>query len=356
MHVFACCSKDLRPHLTAIVAVLMLFFAGHQATAQDATRTGLTEAATQVEVVSKDRGSPDPLPADPLPPGAIRRFGTNRFQHLGGAVELALAPDERSLVSLGEGKVLVWDVDTGKLRWQARLEESPSAAYGVRGLAFLDADHFLTCGRPGVLLRWSLIDGKNQEITVSNDLELNATNRPIGLLPGSFRSVDVSRDGNQIAAAGAHGVVVCDREGKGRLQISNRPRVAVDPVTTNTDRLWLGGHYCLAIFSPNGQQLAIVASEEPKRIRLVDGNLGDVLIDTPTVANVVRFQFSPDGNALVTTERDTAIRQYSVATGKLLWEQKLKSHPGLRVMHRLSPTAQMVSWYWSPPLSAPTTG
>ncbi len=78
---------------------------------------------------------------------------------------------------------------------------------------------------------------------------------------------------------------------------------------------------------PSGQQLALVASEEPKRIRLVACDQGNLVLDIPTVANVVRFQFSPDGNELVTTERDTAVRQYSVATGKLLWEQKLKSHP-----------------------------
>ncbi len=152
------CSLDLRHHLTALVAVAVLFSHGYQAAAQGkANLTGLPEAVTQAqgESLPNEAGSPDPLPS-----GALRRFGTNRFQHPGGAIELALAPDERSLVSLGEGKVIVWDVATGKLRWQSRLEESPSAAYGVRGLTFLDADHFLTCGRPGVLLRWSLIDGK----------------------------------------------------------------------------------------------------------------------------------------------------------------------------------------------------
>src|SRR5262245_186344 len=52
---------------------------------------------------------------DPLPEGAVARFGTVRLRHPGPVLALAFAPDGKTLFSAGrEGVVRRWDVATGK--------------------------------------------------------------------------------------------------------------------------------------------------------------------------------------------------------------------------------------------------
>src|SRR5262249_31403915 len=57
---------------------------------------------------------------DPLPEGALRRFGTIHFRHP-GAVSLSFAPDGKTLVSAGRARLCVWEVPTGKLLRELRL-------------------------------------------------------------------------------------------------------------------------------------------------------------------------------------------------------------------------------------------
>jgi WD40 repeat protein len=51
---------------------------------------------------------------DPLPPGAIARFGTIRWRVETGCPLLAFAPDGKTVVSAGAGGVTVWETTTGK--------------------------------------------------------------------------------------------------------------------------------------------------------------------------------------------------------------------------------------------------
>jgi RNA polymerase sigma factor (sigma-70 family) len=58
---------------------------------------------------------------DPLPPGALARMGTVRLRHVakaGNGTGAAFSPDGRSVLSWNEDELRLWDVDTGKLRWQ----------------------------------------------------------------------------------------------------------------------------------------------------------------------------------------------------------------------------------------------
>src|SRR5262249_51076829 len=66
------------------------------------------------------RGREAPRPAvdrhgDPLPAGAVARFGTFRLYQSGGIFALAYSPDGKLLVTTGgDAKVVLWDAVTGK--------------------------------------------------------------------------------------------------------------------------------------------------------------------------------------------------------------------------------------------------
>jgi WD40 repeat protein len=51
----------------------------------------------------------------PLPEGAITRLGTTRLSHVGEVVRtLCFTPDDKHVISAGDGPIRVWDVNTGK--------------------------------------------------------------------------------------------------------------------------------------------------------------------------------------------------------------------------------------------------
>ena len=54
---------------------------------------------------------------DPLPAGALLRLGTLRLQHPRVVQDMALSPDEKTIVTLG-GSMIVWETATGKKRWR----------------------------------------------------------------------------------------------------------------------------------------------------------------------------------------------------------------------------------------------
>src|SRR4051812_696710 len=76
---------------------------------------------------------------DPLPDGALFRFGTQRFRPPSGVDELALSPDEKVVVTQGN-ELIAWDTATGKELWRSNGVEGNfnwiAASYGIRSLAF----------------------------------------------------------------------------------------------------------------------------------------------------------------------------------------------------------------------------
>ena len=81
---------------------------------------------------------------DPLPAGARLRLGTLRFRPPSSVIELALSPDEKTIITAGRD-LIAWDATTGKELWRANPREFGSdlqnASYGVRAVAFAPDEH-----------------------------------------------------------------------------------------------------------------------------------------------------------------------------------------------------------------------
>jgi WD40 repeat protein len=106
--------------------------------------------------------------------------------------------------------------------------------------------------------------------------------------------------------------------------VLNKPKAPFDPKLINHDRLLFGGHYSSGQFSPDGQLLAVVTSDAPETIQLVDAAAGGEVRRIKLDAKLVRLAFSPDGALIAATERDSAVRMYEVATAKRVWVRKFE--------------------------------
>src|SRR5262245_36701823 len=60
---------------------------------------------------------------DALPQRALLRLGTQRFRHPSAVIDLALSPDEQTVVTIGSEELIVWVASTGKMQWRANLRE-----------------------------------------------------------------------------------------------------------------------------------------------------------------------------------------------------------------------------------------
>lgn len=285
----------------------------------------------------------DPLPTgnrarfdalgDPLPYFAKLRLGTQRFRHPSIVTELALSPDGKTVLTIGDA-LIAWNAATGKVRWrqdeliaQLRL---PGASYCIRPLAFTpDGNYFYTpappqAGRRGAastpcILAWDAQAGTMQVLRIETKIHLaNPVSEAI------FKSIDVSPHADRLIALGcAFGLVVCDAQGKELYNIPNVPG-PMDVERMNRDRLWFGGDYAYGRFSPDGKLLAVVTSDAQKEVKLYDAGLGQEIRRIALADALVRMEFSPDSQRLVATERDNAVRAYDVKTGDRQWEHIVK--------------------------------
>ncbi len=263
---------------------------------------------------------------DPLPEGALLRLGTQRFEHPSNVSELALSPDEKTIVATGEGSLLIaWDTQTGKERWRANTRElgfnPTAAAYGCRALVFApDGREFYTPGKRNEFIVWDTLTGEHKTIAIKPSFP-----KLFGRIGGTAASsIDITADGEQFVCGYSGGLAICDPEGQVKYRIANIPEKPIKSADMNRDRLNFGGDYTYGRFSPDGKILAVVANEAPQEIRLCNSEDGKEIRRIPLTHNLVRLAFSPDGKQIVATERDSAVRMYSVETGKELWAHKIE--------------------------------
>jgi WD40 repeat protein len=274
---------------------------------------------------------------DPLPPNARLRLGSRRFRHPSGVAEIALSPDEQTVVAIGHhgGLLIAWDTATGQERWRQKQNDLNlwAASYGTRAIAFApDGQLFYTpmpqSRQPGKplatgVLAWDARTGEMRPIPLGGGLP-PALAGLIGMQTGPYRSIDVAPNGGRLAVGNESGLTVCSDGGDVVYKVPNAPKQPIEIGGNNRDRLLFGGDYSYARFSPDGKQLAVVLSEAPEEIRLSNADDGKEVRRITLEDRLVRMDFAPDGASIVATERDSSVRRYDVTTGEQLWSHTVK--------------------------------
>lgn len=254
---------------------------------------------------------------DALVPGARLQFGTKRFRPPANVAQVILAPNEGTVVSLCD-YLIAWDATTGKERWRVpKMDIHTGTSYGNRPLVFAEnGNSFFTIAMNGDVVEWGTeTPNPKKRFTVAR------SNLKSGRA-SEVASIDMVGNGENFAIGNTDGVTVTDAAGYVVFRIDNGEPNAFPPPRPNEmgrDRLDFHGGYTLVRYAPDKQQLACVFSEAPTEVRLLNAKDGTELSRILLSDRAVRIDHSPDGNQLVVTERDSAVRLYDIRSGKPIW-------------------------------------
>ncbi len=243
---------------------------------------------------------------DPLPPGAIRRFGTLRFRHH-HMFHIAFTPDGKQLIA-GDGcsPLAVFDAATGrKLR---EIGKNSVGANALTGFALSpDGKQVACCGSD--LFVW--------------DLE---TGRPIRQLHcGLSREAVYSADGTKLAVAvkettrGAiTGVVLVDAAtGKHVAEWTVVQKDDVNKIGFGGIALSPDGKYLAGCFFELREEKPFVTRAKSMRIWLLDAATGKrVRIIGSADVSLGSIAFQPGTGRLASFGKDGIVRFWDVETGK----------------------------------------
>ena len=313
---------------------------------------------------------------DPLPAGALARFGTVRFRSASSVVALAFSPDGKRLASWGQtGQVGdrfgLWDAGTGKeLRSETtRDRELMHLAWSAdgRGLAVFQKDttHTATGSHVPDLRLWEFSAEKPEALPRPGP----AGPRVIVVNPGqvaqgiSYDAVTLSADGRRLAAATMNGgqtgrVFVFD--GKPAASLADLKKLtSFDPPPARCRAISFtpdGKHVValcrteegvssaattIVVWDPDGKiartvttpavtsqgsRFTFATSDHVGAIGLEAGDTEIVdlrsgarrTVATGHKGGTYAVAFSPDGRTLATAGRDGKVRASDVAAGKVL--------------------------------------
>jgi RNA polymerase sigma factor (sigma-70 family) len=286
---------------------------GHQFAAKDEPPPSNDAKPPPPKAVAEERKPKTDLNGDPLPEGALLRFGTVRFRHPGCVNALAISPDGKSLATTGYNGGLVWDASDGKPGLTFRTAHFNYAA-AQNMLAFSpDGQKVLHLGERNSLVARDRATGR-VDLTLPIKGQVHSfCNSPDGKLLALGTHVGV-----QVLEAETGRVVWSTKNGPEDLQLAKARR-------NDRDRMVSSNPYSQGAFSPDGKLLAVHASDATQTIRLLDSTSGEEQRRIELDARLFQFAFSSDSKYIATTERENAVRVYETATGRRVhsWTVKL---------------------------------
>jgi RNA polymerase sigma factor (sigma-70 family) len=238
---------------------------------------------------------------DPLPEGALVRFGSTRFRSPGGVYSADLSPDGKLLAMHGvDGALRLLDTATGRVRLTLRRPYLPGGfSDGMRVLAFSpDGKSLLVCGT-NPIDRLGLGPRDTGAVHLL-DVATGKETRRLEGAGGETRHLAFSPDGKQVAVSQGGGVTFYDAAtGKEQRRV---------PPAGKWVAWWLA-------YAPDGRRIALPGATAAV-IRLCDSVTGK---DVGTISNgpeVLTVVFAPDGKTLAAAGKDNVVRLWDVATGK----------------------------------------
>jgi WD40 repeat protein len=220
---------------------------------------------------------------DPLPPGAIQRFGSRRLRHTRGVSSLVFLPDGKSLFSGGSAwAARQWDVATGKLLQEFRVSPYQQST-DVLALS-PNGKVLATGGSRGPISLWDLPSGKE-----------------LRKLQGSgnfISSLAFSSNGKKLAAGNGHWVQIWDGP-------SGLPAVQCKGHTGKVNSV---------VFSPDDK--TVISGSDDQTVRFWKVATGKEERDPLSFNESVYFVGNvPGSKTLVTQEWRGEIRYWDVVKG-----------------------------------------
>jgi RNA polymerase sigma factor (sigma-70 family) len=278
---------------------------------------------------------------DPLPEGAMVRFGSLRFRHAGMAEYEFLDGGRTVLTSGGDRTLRYWDVETGRQIREVKLQGTNGPG---RSVSLSSDGKWLAAHDNGTVFVWEVASGKE-----------------VQALPGTQGNLGYlyfSPDGKTIAIGSRDQVVLWEWETKKRLAIPLPVRkIGLDSTFhacfSPDGRYFIagGGHkealcvferrtahevrrfYCNArtsAVSPDSKRVAVVSArdEAGSDLLLFDLSSGAESAKFPMDDQMGYFAlaFSPDGKTIACSRSDKSLIM-DAATGRVI--HRLPGRPGL---------------------------
>jgi WD40 repeat protein len=267
----------------------------------------------------RDPSPPDKPPArvdlygDPMPDGAVARFGTARLRGLSASV--CFSPDGKTLVGVDGGRLIrVWDAATGKLLSTRHLAQAKLldhwANYGARSA---DGRTVVVHDRKDLLEMWDIPSGKRVDVPLPRGRK-------------RFDSLAVSDDRRWL--------ILCETVedkfdtkggGGGFGQLAHKQNLLLWDTTTGKLRVLAADEELI----PHLVAGHVVVSRDGKRLASSTTGKGTCVWDADTgkrlwhgEATRGALAFSPDGKSLFV---DTGARVLDADSGKL--SSTLHGHP-----------------------------